>query len=113
LLIKIRGANHFLFSDDGALLESHVEHGTLLGVLPPDAGADDAVAEPVDRSGGLPARRFSIPLRGAGLPPPGRQRLGRRSRPAPDPAMYLRFRSGILRLGAPSHEPRANGEAGR
>jgi dienelactone hydrolase len=29
LLIRIRGANHFLFSDDGALLKSHLVMGTL------------------------------------------------------------------------------------
>ena len=35
LLIKIRGANHFFFSDDGALLKSHIVLGTLrkLGIL--------------------------------------------------------------------------------
>lgn len=35
LLIKIRGANHFLFSDDGALLKSHIVMRTLraLGVV--------------------------------------------------------------------------------
>ena len=35
LLIKLRGANHFLFSDDGALLKSHIVLGTLrrLGIL--------------------------------------------------------------------------------
>jgi predicted dienelactone hydrolase len=35
LLVKIRGANHFFFSDDGALLKSHIVLGTLrkLGVL--------------------------------------------------------------------------------
>jgi predicted dienelactone hydrolase len=34
-LIKIRGANHFFFSDDGALLKSHIVLGTLhkLGIL--------------------------------------------------------------------------------
>jgi predicted dienelactone hydrolase len=34
-LIKIRGANHFLFSDDGALLKSHIMLGTLrlLGIV--------------------------------------------------------------------------------
>lgn len=34
-LVKIRGANHFLFSDDGAMLKSHIVMGTLrrLGVL--------------------------------------------------------------------------------
>jgi hypothetical protein len=29
LCIAIRGANHFLFSDDGALLKSHIVLGTL------------------------------------------------------------------------------------
>ena len=35
LRIEIRGANHFLFSDDGALLKSHLVMGTLrtLGIL--------------------------------------------------------------------------------
>jgi hypothetical protein len=35
LRIEIRGANHFLFSDDGALLKSHIVLGALrtLGVL--------------------------------------------------------------------------------
>jgi predicted dienelactone hydrolase len=35
LLIKVRGANHFLFSDDGALLKSHIVMRTLrmLGIV--------------------------------------------------------------------------------
>ena len=35
LRVVIRGANHFLFSDDGALLKSHIVLGTLrmLGIL--------------------------------------------------------------------------------
>ena len=32
-----------------ATLEGDIEHGTLFGVLPPDAGADRAVADGVDR----------------------------------------------------------------
>ena len=35
MLIKIRGANHFFFNDDGALLKSRIVLGTLrkLGIL--------------------------------------------------------------------------------
>jgi len=35
LRVEIRGANHFLFSDDGALLKSHIAMGTLrmLGII--------------------------------------------------------------------------------
>jgi dienelactone hydrolase len=45
LEILIRGANHFLFSDNGALLKSHIVLGTLrmLGVLGIDGGRQLAV----------------------------------------------------------------------
>jgi predicted dienelactone hydrolase len=65
LRIAIRGANHFTFSDDGALLKSHVVRGVLrvLGVLGIDGRRQLAVTAYCVRS------FFDAYLKGAGAPP--------------------------------------------
>jgi len=66
LLITIRGANHFLFSDDGALLKSHILMRTLriFGVLHMDGRGQLAVTAYCLRS------FFDTYLKGAGVAPP-------------------------------------------
>jgi pimeloyl-ACP methyl ester carboxylesterase len=63
LRIAIRGANHFLFSDDGALLKSHIVLRALriLGVVGIDGGRQLAVTEYCVRS------FFDAHLKGAGV----------------------------------------------
>ncbi|HXP61766.1 MAG TPA: hypothetical protein VN829_14825, partial [Dongiaceae bacterium] len=64
-LIKIRGANHFLFSDDGALLKSHIVLGTLrmLGILGIDGRRQLAVTTYCVHS------FFDACLKGTNVPP--------------------------------------------
>jgi dienelactone hydrolase len=65
LRIAIRGANHFTFSDDGALLKSHVVRGALrlLGKLGIDGRRQLAVTAYCVRS------FFDVYLKGASVPP--------------------------------------------
>ena len=66
LLITIRGANHFLYSDDGALLKSHILMRTLraLGIIHIDGRHQLAVTAYCLRS------FFDRHLRGLGVGPP-------------------------------------------
>src|SRR3979409_1014266 len=70
--IEIRGANHFLFSDDGALLKSHIVLGTLrmLGIVGIDGRRQLAVTayclhsffDAYLREAGVSRLRISSPL---------------------------------------------------
>ena len=62
--VAIRGANHFLFSDDGALLKSHIVMGTLrmFGIVGIDGRRQLAVTAYCVR------RFFDAYLKGAGAP---------------------------------------------
>jgi len=66
LRVQIRGANHFLFSDDGALLKSHIVLRTLrlLGIVGIDGRRQLAVTAYCLRS------FFDAYLKGAGVSPP-------------------------------------------
>jgi predicted dienelactone hydrolase len=66
LRIAIRGANHFTFSDDGALLKSQILRGVLrvFGMLGIDGRRQLAVTAYCVRS------FFDVYLKGASLPPP-------------------------------------------
>jgi len=65
-LVKIRGANHFFFSDDGGLLKSHIVLGTLrrLGVLGIDGRRQLEVTRFCVRG------FFDAYLKGSGVSPP-------------------------------------------